>query len=63
MVRKKLAVGLVTVLLAAPGLVACDSEDVKDVKEGTEDVGNKIEDGAKEADKQLDQADTDGQDD
>ena len=63
MVRKPVAAVMVVCVLAVPGFVACDSEDVKDVKEGVEDIKEGAEEGAQKIEHEIDKADTDGKDD
>lgn len=43
--------------------VACDREDVRDVKEGVKDVKEGAEDVGNEVEKQIDKMDKDGKDD
>jgi hypothetical protein len=61
--KRLLSVGTAAALILSVTLVACDSEDVRNVKEGVTDVKQGVEKRAKDIEKQIDRADTDGQDD
>ena len=70
MEKRKLAAAALALMLSMPVLGACDSEDVKDVKEGVNDLekqidegASELEEGAKEVEDAIDEEDSDGQDD
>lgn len=59
--RRKTA-ALLVLVMTVPSLAACDSEDVRDVKEGVEDIEREVNEGSEKLERELDKADTDGQD-
>ena len=63
--RRKSAALALSILLgvAAPTLVACDNEDMRDVEEGVNEVEEGAEDAGKEVEDAVDDADSDGKDD
>jgi hypothetical protein len=70
MENRSIAAAALALTLSLPALGACDSEDVKDVKEGVNDLeqqveegASNLEEGAKEVEEEIDEADSDGQDD
>jgi len=68
MSARRIAGAALVVALAFP-FAACDSEDVRDVREGVNDLeqqveegASELEEGAKQVEEEIDNADSDGQD-
>ena len=61
--KKRAAAVIGAAIFAIPIGVACDAEDVKDAKEGIDDVQKSVDESVDKVEKEIDEADTDGQDD
>ncbi len=60
---RRIVAALLVLFVSVPSLASCDPEDVRDVKEGVNDIEREVNEGADELEQQIDEADNDGKDD